>query len=113
VVFAHGLSLGGEYHWMQPDNASNFVFIDPTKRSGTWVLQRADIDCKAEVSSEKWFDHLRLRHRVDPIYVSCMQHVRPEVTVLEAAPSTTTAGSAKPISLRPADWTMTLVIIVA
>ena len=89
-----------------PTMPPNFVAIDPAKRSDTWALQRADIDCKAQVSSEKWFDHLRLRHRVDPIYVSCMQqkgYVRSQVTVSEAAPSTTTASSAKPISLRPAD----------
>lgn len=82
----------------------NFVAIDPTKRSDTWALQRADIDCKAQVRSENWFDHLRLRHRVDPIYVSCMRqkgYVRPQVTVSEAAPSA--ASSANPIVLRPAD----------
>jgi hypothetical protein len=89
-----------------PTMPSNFVAIDPTKRADTWALQRADIDCKAQVRSEKWFDHLRLRHRVDPIYVSCMQqkgYVRPQVTVSEAAPSATTASSANPIVLRPAD----------
>jgi len=89
-----------------PTMPSNFVAIDPAQRSDTWALQRADIDCKAQVSSEKWFDHLRLRHRVDPIYVSCMQqkgYVRSQVTVSEAAPSATTASSANPILLRPAD----------
>ena len=89
-----------------PTVPPNFVAIDPTKRSDTWALQRADIDCKAQVSSEKWFDHLRLRHRVDPIYVSCMQqkgYVRPQVTASEAAPSATTASSTNPIVLRPAD----------
>ena len=45
----------------------NFVAIDPTKRSDTWALQRADVDCKAQVHSEKWFDRWHLRHRVDPI----------------------------------------------
>ena len=32
-----GLCLGGEHHCMQPDNASDFVTIDPTKRSDTWL----------------------------------------------------------------------------
>jgi hypothetical protein len=89
-----------------PTPPPNFVAIDPTKRSDTWALQRADIDCKAQVRSEKWFDHLRLRHRVDPIYVSCMQqkgYLRPQDRVSEAAPSATTASSASPILLRPAD----------
>jgi hypothetical protein len=56
-----------------PTAHPNLVVIDPAKRSDTWALERADIDCKAQVRSEKWFDHLRLRHRVDPIYVSCME----------------------------------------
>ena len=89
-----------------PKMPPNFVAIDPTKRSDTWALQRADIDCKAQVRSENWFDHLRLRHRVDPVYVSCMQqkgYVRPQVTASEAAPSATTASSTNPIVLRPAD----------
>ena len=88
-----------------PTMPPNFVSIDPTKRSDTWALQRADIDCKAQVSSEKWFDHLRLRHRVDPIYVSCMQqkgYVGPQVAASEAAPSATTGSSANPIVLRRA-----------
>jgi hypothetical protein len=50
-----------------PTAHPNLVVIDPAKRSDTWALERADIDCKAQVRSEKWFDHLRLRHRVDPI----------------------------------------------
>ena len=89
-----------------PTMPQNFVAIDPTKRSDTWALQRADIDCKAQVRSENWFDHLHLRHRVDPVYVSCMQqkgYVRPQVTASEAAPSATTASSTNPIVLRPAD----------
>ena len=82
----------------------SFVAIDPAKRSDTWALERADIDCKAQVRSEKWFDHLRLRHRVDPMYLSCMQqkgYVRRQEQVSEAAPDETSAGSANPISLKP------------
>jgi hypothetical protein len=88
-----------------PTMPPNFVAIDPTKRSDTWALQRADIDCKAQVRSENWFDHLRLRHRIDPMYVSCMQqkgYVGPQVAGSEAAPSATTASAANPIVLRPA-----------
>ena len=86
-----------------PTMPPNFVAIDPAKRSDTWALQRADIDCKAQVRSENWFDHLRLRHRVDPIYVSCMQqkgYVRPQVggAPAEAIPSAATAGPDNPIS---------------
>ena len=88
-----------------PTTPPNFVAIDPAKQSDTWALQRADIDCKAQVRSENWFDHLRVRHRVDPIYVSCMQqkgYVGPQVAASEAAPSGTTSSSANPIVLRPA-----------
>ena len=89
-----------------PTTPPNFVAIDPAKQSDTWALQRADIDCKAQVRSENWFDHLRLRHRVDPIYVSCMQqkgYVRLEVSVgtSEAIPSAATAGPGDPILLKP------------
>ena len=89
-----------------PTAHPNFVAIDPAKRSDTWALERADIDCKAQVRSENWFDHLRLRHRVDPIYVSCMQqkgYVRLEVSVgtSEAIPSAATAGPGDPILLKP------------
>ena len=89
-----------------PTTPPNFVAIDPAKRPDTWALQRADIDCKAQVRSEKWFDHLRLRHRVDPIYVSCMQqkgYVRPQVSVAmsDTIPSATTVSPANPISLKP------------
>jgi len=51
----------------------NFVAIDPAKRNDTWALQRADIDCKAQVGGEKWAYRFRLRRRADPEYVSCMQ----------------------------------------
>jgi hypothetical protein len=88
-----------------PTPPPNFIAIDPAKQSDTWALQRADIDCKAQVRSEKWFDHLRLRHRVDPIYVSCMQqkgYVRPQVgATAEVVPSATTSSPANPISLKP------------
>jgi len=50
----------------------NFVAIDPAKRTDTWALQRADIDCKAQVGSEKWGYRFRLMRRADPEYVSCM-----------------------------------------
>jgi len=50
----------------------NFVAIDPAKRTDTWALQRADIDCKAQVGSKKWGYRFRLRRRTDPDYVSCM-----------------------------------------
>jgi hypothetical protein len=52
---------------------SNFIAIDPAKRSDTWALQRADVDCKAQVGDEKWIYRWRLRRRADPDYVSCMQ----------------------------------------
>lgn len=51
----------------------NFVAIDPAKWSDAWAVQRADVDCKAQVRSEKWTYRLRLRYRADPDYVSCMQ----------------------------------------
>ena len=51
----------------------NFVAIDPLVRSDTWALQRADIDCKAQVANERWAYNWRLRYRADPAYVSCMQ----------------------------------------
>ena len=51
----------------------NFVAIDPAKRSDTWAVQRADVDCKAQVVSEKWAYRWRLRYRADPDYISCMQ----------------------------------------
>jgi len=51
----------------------NFVAIDPAKRSDTWALQRADVDCKEQVGNEKWTYRWRLRRRADPDYVSCMQ----------------------------------------
>ena len=71
-----------------PITPPNFVAIDPAMRADMWALQRADIYCKAQVRSEKWFDHLRLRHRVDPIYVSCMRqkgYVRPQVRVFPSS----------------------------
>jgi hypothetical protein len=56
-----------------PKPPSNFIAVDPAKRSDTWALQRADIDCKAEVSSKNWAYRWRLRSRVDANYVSCME----------------------------------------
>jgi hypothetical protein len=50
-------------------SAPNFIAVDPMKRSDTWALERADIDCKAEAGSPRW----RLRYRADPKYVACMQ----------------------------------------
>ena len=50
----------------------NFIAIDTAKRSDTWALERADIDCKAQVHSKNWSDRFRLRHRVDPDYIACM-----------------------------------------
>jgi hypothetical protein len=50
----------------------NFVAIDPLKRQDTWALQRADIDCKAQVGSERWAYRWRLRYRADTEYISCM-----------------------------------------
>ena len=50
----------------------NFIAIDTAKRSDTWALERADVDCKAQVHSENWSDRFRLRHRVDPDYIACM-----------------------------------------
>jgi len=85
-----------------PTAHPNFVAIDPAKRSDTWALERADIDCKAQVRSEKWFDNLRLRHRVDPVYVSCMEqkgYISPQAGV--SGPSVTTVSSANPILLKP------------
>jgi hypothetical protein len=89
-----------------PTTPPNFVAIDPAKRAGTWALQRADIDCKAQVRSENWLDHLRLRHRVDPSYVSCMQqkgYVRPQVSeaMSDTIPSATTPSADNPILLKP------------
>ena len=51
----------------------NFVAIDPAKQSDSWALQRADIDCKALVGSQRWGYRWRVRYRADPAYVSCMQ----------------------------------------
>jgi hypothetical protein len=51
----------------------NFVAIDPLKRSDDWALQRADIDCQAQVGSNRWAYRWRLRYRADSEYVSCMQ----------------------------------------
>ena len=51
----------------------NFVAIDPDRRSDTWAVQRADVDCKAQVGSNRWAYRWRLRHRADPEYISCMQ----------------------------------------
>jgi hypothetical protein len=51
----------------------NFVAIDPEKRSDTWAVQRADVDCKAQVGSNRWAYRWRLKYRADPDYVSCMQ----------------------------------------
>ena len=82
-----------------PTMPPNFVAIDPTKRSDPWALQRADVDCKAQVRSENWFDHLRLRHRVDPLYASCMQqkgYVRANVESDKAQPS---AAALRPPSI--------------
>jgi hypothetical protein len=50
----------------------NFVAIDPLKRQDTWALQRADIDCKAQVGSGRWAYRWRLRYRADTEYISCM-----------------------------------------
>jgi len=56
-----------------PTTPPNFVAIDPEKRSDTWAVQRADVDCKAQVGSDRWAYRWRLRYRADPDYVSCMQ----------------------------------------
>jgi hypothetical protein len=56
-----------------PKLPSNFVAVDPTKRSDTWALQRADVDCKAEARSKSWAYRLRLSYRADPAYVPCME----------------------------------------
>jgi hypothetical protein len=50
----------------------NFVAIDPLKRQDTWALQRADIDYKAQVGSERWTYRWRLRYQADTQYISCM-----------------------------------------
>ena len=47
--------------------------MDTAKQSDAWALQRADIDCKAQIGSEKWVYRWRLRRRADPDYVSCME----------------------------------------
>ena len=52
---------------------SNFIAMDPARESDTSALQRADIDCKAQIGSEKWAYRWRLRRRADPDYVSCME----------------------------------------
>ena len=49
----------------------NFIAIDTATRSDSWALERADVDCKAQVHSENWIDRFRLRHRV-PDYIACM-----------------------------------------
>jgi hypothetical protein len=51
----------------------NFIAVDPANRSNTWALERADIDCKAQVIGEGWGSRWRLRYRADPKYASCMQ----------------------------------------
>jgi hypothetical protein len=51
----------------------NFVAIDPEKRSDTWAVERADVDCKAQVGTGRWVYRWRLKYRADPEYVSCMQ----------------------------------------
>ena len=48
------------------------LILITAKRSDTWALERADIDCKAHVQSKNWSDRFRLRHRVDPDYIACM-----------------------------------------
>jgi hypothetical protein len=52
---------------------SNFTATDPAKQSDAWALQRADIDCKTQVGSEKWTYRWQLRRSTDPNYVSCME----------------------------------------
>jgi hypothetical protein len=49
----------------------NFISVDPTNLSDTWALERADIDCKAQVVGEGWGS--RLRYSADPRCLSCMQ----------------------------------------
>ena len=86
-----------------PKLPSNFVAFDPAKRSDTWALQRADVDCKAQIGAEKWTYRWRLRRRADPDYVSCMQqkgYVQVGATA-EVIPSATTNSPANPISLKP------------
>jgi hypothetical protein len=51
----------------------NFIAVDPANRSDTWALERANIDCKAQVASKRWVYRWRLGYRSDPEYVSCMQ----------------------------------------
>jgi hypothetical protein len=53
--------------------ASNFVAIDPAKRSDAWALQRADADCLAEVRSKDWAYRWRLRSGSNADYASCME----------------------------------------
>jgi len=68
IAWALALSLAGCSH--APEN---FVAIDPAKQPDTWALQRADIDCKAQIGSQKWAYRWRLRRTADPDYVSCME----------------------------------------
>lgn len=56
-----------------PKLPSDFVAADPTKRSDTWAVERADIDCKAEARSRSWAYRLRLNKRAAPAYVACME----------------------------------------
>ena len=52
-----------------------FIAANPAERTDTWALQRADLECRDELRSEKWAYRLQLRYRVanDPDYVSCME----------------------------------------
>jgi hypothetical protein len=51
----------------------NFIALDPVKRSDTWALERADIDCKAQIGSQRWLFRWRRQYQADPEYVLCMQ----------------------------------------
>jgi hypothetical protein len=75
---------------------ADFVASDPGKRSDTWALQRADVDCKAQVRSEKWAYRWRLRYRSDPDYVSCMKQKGYVETQLQVATSMTVTSLTGP-----------------
>jgi hypothetical protein len=68
-----GICVAMSFVACSPTTPPNFLAIDPARRSDTWALQRADIDCKAQVGSDKWAYRWRLRRRADPDYVACME----------------------------------------
>jgi hypothetical protein len=68
-----GICVSTSFVACSPTTPPNFVAIDPEKRSDTWAVQRADVDCKAQVGSDRWAYRWRPRYRADPDYVSCMR----------------------------------------